>query len=297
VAVHKSCEQAAVVSNLAVARGYNVLTVECPPIASAAVPGQFALLRSSLPGMPLLSRPFSIYSADPETGQVEFLIKEVGTATRLLCSEPVGAQVLIVGPLGQPFNEPESKSALLVGGGTGVGPLAFFAERMAGRLTMEAIVGAPSQEYVFGRERFLRAGAALRVATEDGSDGEKGLPTELLAQRLSERATHASPLHVDAGGVLPRDAKRETGSATAVFACGPLAMLAEVARICREAGAECQVSLENQLGCGLGACYGCVVPILTGDGSSGWGRVCTDGPVFRAERIDWKRLPPELTAD
>jgi dihydroorotate dehydrogenase electron transfer subunit len=195
--------------------------------------------------------------------------------------------VLIVGPLGQPFNEPEGKSALLVGGGTGVAPLAFFAERMAGRLTMEAIVGAPSQEYVFGRERFLRAGAELRVATEDGSDGEKGLPTEMLSRMLGESG----------GGVSRRDAKRETGNAFAVLACGPLAMLAEVASICREAGAECQVSLENQLGCGLGACYGCVVPILAEDGSSGWGRVCTDGPVFPAERIDWKRLPPELTAD
>ena len=81
-----------------------------------------------------------------------------------------------------------------------------------------------------------------------------------------------------------------------VLACGPSPMLAEVARICREAGVECEVSLENQLGCGVGACYGCVVPVLGDDAPSGWARVCTDGPVFPAARIDWKRMETLLSA-
>ena len=98
------------------------------------------------------------------------------------------------------------------------------------------------------------------------------MPTEVLAERLSARARHASPLQVS------------------VLACGPTAMLVEVARICLEARVKCQVSLENQLGCGVGACYGCVVPGIGEDGAPVWLRVCKDGPVFPVERIDWERI-------
>ena len=320
-----------------------MIRLECPGVAEGARPGQFALLRSSLPGMPLLSRPFSFYGADRRRGLVEFLIKEVGPATQLLCSQPPGSEMLIVGPLGRGFTAPEGEEVLLVGGGTGVAPLAFFAETMAGGMPTRAIIGAPSAKYLLARDRFLEAGLALTVVTEDGTEGERGLPTEVLAERLSEGAregecpaekagilcphsagTPNSKLETPDPGALPppssanapatggttRNLEPETrnpsnqtmdppscwADSKSVLACGPSPMLAEVARICREAGVECEVSLENQLGCGVGACYGCVVPVLGDDAPSGWARVCTDGPVFPAARIDWKRMETLLSA-
>ena len=262
-------KQVLIVSNRQVGPGHHILSMQCAPIAKAAKPGQFALLRSPLPGMPLLNRPFSIYGADARKGGVEFLVKEVGTATRMLCSQPEGSQVIIIGPLGQPFEQPKGKRVVLIGGGTGVAPLAFFAQKTAGKGKIQAIIGARSRDLLFGRDRFPEE--SLMLVTEDGSEGEKGLPTEILAKMLSNKPKKEPPF--------------------AVLACGPLKMMAEVAEICRSAGVECQVSLENQLGCGLGACYGCVIPGHEADGSPCWMRVCTDGPVFAAERIDWKRFP------
>jgi dihydroorotate dehydrogenase electron transfer subunit len=168
-----------------------------------------------------------------------------------------------MGPLGQGFVLTDDlKGAYLVGGGIGVAPLVELAVQMS-----EAVVATLFYGERFGRmvvpDRYLEVDSVERVlATEDGRRGLAGLVTEPLAEALARRPAP-------------------------VFACGPRAMLAEVARLAEQAGVEAQVSLEAHMACGLGACLGCVTEIKTKNKAPAYARVCLEGPVFRAEEIKW----------
>ncbi len=229
-----------------------------------AEPGQFVMLRVGEGIDPLLRRPFSIHRTDPgETGEFEILFRVVGRGTRLLSRLRAGDRVDALGPLGQGFRT-DAEHPVLVGGGVGVAPLLFLTERLLeqGRRPL-LLLGARTDRDLLCHQDFTCLAVPCRVATEDGSAGEPGLVTGLLDRALDEAAP-----------------------GTAVYACGPPAMLAAVAGRCRRAGVPCQVSLEAHMACGVGACLGCVVPGT----DEPYLRVCREGPVVDANRVDWARL-------
>jgi dihydroorotate dehydrogenase electron transfer subunit len=216
---------------------------------------------------PLLPRPMAVYRTLRGEGGpplVELLYKVVGRGTALMAALRPGDRVRLVGPLGRGFPAPApGERALLVGGGTGIASLHDLAARAGAGASAVVLLGARTASDLMGRADFEALPAELRIATEDGSAGARGLVTELLEAAL-----------------------REEGP-TRVYACGPTPMMAAAARLAREAGAPCVVSLENRMACGFGVCLGCAVPRA----GEGFDLVCRDGPVFAADALRWEGLP------
>ncbi len=257
---------AAMHNNEQVADEHFVLTLEAPEVAAAARPGQFIHVRVGPMYDPLLRRPFSVMRAAPDTGLVWVLVKVVGRGTRVLSQVRPGEILHILGPLGNSFEPPQGKcEVILLAGGVGVAPIIFWAEQLQEQhpgVHVLSILGAATDSALACWLELAARSDEFYVATEDGSAGEKGLATDLLARYLAERTV------------------------AAVYACGPRPMLAAAASMCRQASVACYVSLEQFMGCGVGACLGCAVPAAGG----GYVRVCRDGPVFPAEAIDWEAL-------
>jgi len=241
-----------------------------------SLPGQFVMLSAGArTGVersdPLLPRPMAVYRSFVEDGvaRVEILYKVAGRGTALLAETLPGQVVRLVGPLGQPFPELASGDGrpLLVGGGTGVASLYELAARAGERLgdaqKVAVLLGARTGEDLMGREDFAALGVSLQVATEDGSEGRKGLVTALLSELLAQ------------------------GAGATVYACGPTPMMRRCAELAADRGARCVVSLENNMACGFGVCLGCAAPLSSG----GFALVCRDGPTFDAAAIRWEGLP------
>ena len=237
-----------------------------------AAPGQFVMLSPGARGAaerhdPLLPRPMAVYRTLGGEGApaVEILYKVMGRGTQLLAETRAGERVRMVGPLGAPFPLPRAgERALLVGGGTGIASLYELALRARERGPVEVLLGARSAADLMGRADFAALGVGLRVATEDGSAGARGLVTELLEVALAEAAD--APL---------------------VYACGPTPMMRRAAALAAARGRRCVVSLENHMACGFGVCLGCAVPRAGG----GFALVCRDGPVLDAGAVAWAGLP------
>ena len=278
---------ATVLENRQVARGTFLLSVAAPEIARRILPGQFVMVRGGGEGSddPLLGRPFALYDVRRDVGgepvalDVVYLV--IGRGTAALSRRAPGDRVDVWGPLGNGFGpSPGPGPAVFVAGGIGQTPFLALGREWLGRasygdLPREAgspvagatlLYGARSAEFLAGVPDFERAGIAVEVATDDGSAGRPGFVTGLLEDRL--RAGE-------------RPAK--------IVACGPPPMLAAVARLAQSHGVACDVSLENHMACGFGACFSCVTPILQDDGRPDLRRVCVEGPVFPAERVDWSR--------
>ena len=234
-------------------------------------PGQFAMLSAGALGAvdrsdPLLPRPMAVYRARANGGaaEVEILYKVTGRGTALLAEARKGDAVRWVGPLGRAFAAaPSGGRALLVGGGTGIASLYELARRLAERGPVEVLLGARRAVDLMGQRDFAGLACTLRIATEDGSEGERGLVTDLLEHALE-----------DEGGAH-------------VYACGPTPMMRRAAQIAAARGLGCSVSLENHMACGFGVCLGCAAPLAAG----AYALVCRDGPVFDAARVDWEELP------
>ena len=216
---------------------------------------------------PLLGRPFSIYSlikADGDVIGVELLIKVIGSGTDRLAGLKEGAEVALLGPLGNGFNiRPDAGRHFLVAGGIGVAPLVFLAEEMIAKgvsaRQCEIFIGGRSSADLLGIDQFNNLNLAVHRITEDGSAGEKGLVTSRVEQIIVARRPDR------------------------VYACGPWAMLAVLADIVEKHRISCQVSIETMMGCGMGACLSCVVH--TRDPSFPYRHVCTDGPVMDTRLI------------
>jgi dihydroorotate dehydrogenase electron transfer subunit len=246
-----------------------VLSVEDWP---GSAPGQFVMLSPGTLGAaersdPLLPRPMAVYRQQPREGGAELtiLFKTHGRGTALLAEARSGERVRVVGPLGRGFAPPEDgESPILVAGGTGTASVYELAAGLAvtGR-PARVLLGARTASDLMAVDDFAALEGELHLATEDGSAGERGRVTDLLAPAL-------------------RDAPRPR-----VYACGPTPMMRATADIARAAGAPCVVSLENPMACGFGVCLGCAAPLAEG----GFALVCRDGPVFDADRIDWEGLP------
>lgn len=243
------------------AQGYAVLTLGAPALAAEARPGQFVHVRIPSLEPSRLRRPFSIYSADPAAGRIEILYKVVGLGTRSLAALPVGTALTVLGPIGRPFPlEPEGEP-FLVGGGYGVAPLWFLASRLPRKGTL--FVGGRTAADILETDRFREAGWAVRVATQDGSLGERGLVT------------------------APLDAALAAHPRAELYACGPDGMLRAVGERAIAAGLRAWLSLDKRMVCGVGACLACVQKTRGADGAERLARVCVDGPVFEAREIVW----------
>ena len=258
---------ASVVAQQEVAPRHYRLTLKAAQIAKTAKAGQFLhiLPRNMALCDPLLRRAFSILSI--RNDDIEILYRVEGRGTMQMAQWRAGDIVDVIGPLGNgfvPLPEPPSR-AILVGGGVGVPPMAMLASTKK-QQELIALIGARSAQEVICRDDFERYNVPMRVATDDGSIGYHGFVTELLKQEL------------------------EQGSAM-VFACGPLPMLRAVAALCDKFGAPCQVSLEENMPCGIGVCSGCVVAVNgAGDDYGRYRRICVEGPVLWAHEIDWMRF-------
>jgi NAD(P)H-flavin reductase len=225
-------------------------------------PGQFYMLAAvqrwgaGEDERPYLPRAFSFLRAGD--GSLSFMFEDVGPGTARLAELDDGDELWLLGPLGIGFTAPGGdRRAILAGGGIGIPPLSAWAGELAGQgIAAQALLGFRDAWHAEGAE--LLQDAAVRVATDDGSVGHHGLVTDLLATALDE----------DPGAT--------------VYACGPPAMLEAVRALCAAREASAQLALEAGMACGFGACYGCVVPVREG----GFVRLCVDGPVLDAGRID-----------
>jgi dihydroorotate dehydrogenase electron transfer subunit len=256
-----TCDNAVVVENRRVSSDYYLLEAECPGVSSSARPGQFVHVR--VPGDDLvLRRPFSICEGGGVS--ISVLYKVVGEGTRRMASLQRGGTVNILGPLGNGFDPAVSGSRpLLVGGGYGVAPLLFLAKNM--RLTGVLAVGGRSSEDILFCGEFESLGWEVRVATEDGSLGQRGVVTEVFV------------------GSGKKD------GISSIYACGPDGMLRAVCKYAENKGLRAWISLDRHMGCGVGACLACVCRIRDDKGEVHWGRVCRDGPVFECRNVVWEK--------
>jgi dihydroorotate dehydrogenase electron transfer subunit len=262
---------------------YQALTLAAPRIAEGARPGQFVHLLAGEDRSLPLRRPFSIWRVG--SGTVEVVFDVVGAGTRALAQLRPHDVVDALGPLGRPFDPPEEPAGcLLVGGGYGAAPLFFLAAELRARgCRVDLVTGAATAARLLDPTEAGRLGSSLTVTTDDGTAGRRGLVTDPLPELLAG-----------------------TG-AERVYACGPMPMLAAVSRVAAVAGVACQVAVEEQMACGTGICFSCVLPVGPGGGSGGlepsppenretrMARSCLEGPVFDGAAIAWAELGyPEL---
>ena len=254
---------------------YQALTLAAPRIAEGARPGQFVHLLAGEDRSFPLRRPFSIWRVErPGAGRgpVEVVFDVVGAGTRALAQLRPHDVVDALGPLGRPFDPPEAPAGcLLVGGGYGAAPLFFLAAELRARgCRVDLVTGAATAARLLDPIEAGRLGSSLTVTTDDGSAGRRGLVTDPLPELLAG-----------------------TG-AERVYACGPMPMLAAVSRVAAAAGVACQVAVEEQMACGTGICFSCVLPVGPG-APTRMARSCLEGPVFDGAAVAWAELGyPEL---
>jgi dihydroorotate dehydrogenase electron transfer subunit len=266
-----------ILSNQEVSPDYYRMKILAPGVSALASPGQFVMLRAQATEEPLLRRPFGIFDTGmlpsdcdglPGKEYVEILYKVVGRGTRLMRELHEGDRVELLGPLGQGFElADQGREQILVGGGIGLVPLYMLASELVKTSKVRLLIGGRSRKDVLVVTEFERLGVETYVSTDDGTLGEQGPVTQVLERKLNK--------YPDA----------------AVYACGPMPMLEAVQRICQPRQVDLQVSLEAFMACGVGACLGCVVK---GAGHSDTDPrylcTCKEGPVFRADQLDWQLL-------
>jgi len=250
---------ASIISNSEVMPGTHLIWLECPEIASTAQPGQFVMVRCGEDSV--LRRPLSIHQLI-DTTKLALLFTVVGKGTRWLSQGKAGDNIDLLGPLGNGYSiHPTSHNLLLVAGGIGIAPLCFLAQEALNQgRSVTLLLGAPNATHLYPRQ-LLSPEAELVIATEDGTEGKKGMITELL------------PHFID--------------RADQIFACGPTSMYRTMAAQNQQLleARSVQVSLEVRMGCGRGVCYGCTLKT-----KSGLKQVCQDGPVFDLRDILWDEL-------
>ncbi|KPK97747.1 MAG: hypothetical protein AMJ95_07560 [Omnitrophica WOR_2 bacterium SM23_72] len=256
--------------NKRVKENYFHCALEAPRIALKASPGQFVNVRVTDDLEPFLRRPFGIHRVRGKT--IEILYEVLGKGTEMLSLKKAGEYLDIIGPLGNGFNtEPRTPNLelfILVAGGMGVAPLVFLSEKLEeipnpkSQIPNKVFIGAKTKNQILCEEEFKKSGLDVYVSTDDGSKGFRGKVTGLLKAFLRDNET--------------------ARQRTTICACGPRPMLKEIALISSQYHIPAQISLEEHMACGIGACLGCVV-----NTQDGYKRVCKEGPVFSADAIIW----------
>ena len=263
-----------------------VLRVQAPKCAAHAMPGSFAHVQCG-PGLPM-RRPLSIMRAHPGAGWIEFLYKDVGSGTHELSKRSSGDSISLIGPIGVPFTpDPERPRTLLLGGGVGIPPMVFLADRLRKDARWKPVVFMGSEvPFPFNAQpsRFILPGMPEGVIAAMPLLEDWGVPSRLASLQdypgcYEGYITGLARLWLD-------ELTAEERTKVSLFACGPHPMLAATAALAREYDLPCQVSLEEYMACAVGGCAGCAVAINTPDGPA-MKRVCVDGPVFDAYTVDW----------
>jgi dihydroorotate dehydrogenase electron transfer subunit len=262
--------EARVIYNTRLSPHYNIIALDAPDIASATAPGQFVMVKPGRAHDPLLRRPFSVFEILRDSGRVTgltLLSKRIGVTTAMLFDAVEGDVVSCLGPLGRPYQlvAPPAE-AWIVAGGVGLAPFATLTEALVARgATITMFYGARTGGELFYLDWFRSRGVRLVLTTEDGSAGERGRVT----------------------GPLERELKDGRAREVMIYACGPEPMLEAVAHIAARYGRPSQVSVERVMGCGMGGCYSCVIPVRERGGGQHYVRSCLAGPVFAGADLAW----------
>ena len=246
-----------IISKQAVAKGIFDLTIKCPEIAEITKAGQFAQV--SAEGF-FLRRPISICDIDKEKGTIRLVFEVRGKGTDKISELNKGDSIDIIAPLGNGFKVLDGKKAICIGGGIGTPPMVGIAKEYGKNATV--ISGFRSANAVILQDDFKAQGNETILCTDDGTSGIHGFVTDALKEKL------------------------QTEKPDIIYACGPMPMLKSVVTIAEEYGIESQVSLEQRMACGVGACLVCVCRTVK-DGKEIFSHVCTDGPVFDGKEVDF----------
>lgn len=251
---------------------YHVISLTAPGIADLARPGHFVTLamggeESSM----VLRRAFAIHQVQSRGvygGTLDIAVSVQGRGTKWLSERRRHDVVDLVGPLGKPFALPkQGVSCVLVGGGYGSAPMFMLAQELRERgCRVDMVIGAATESRLFGVLDLKRLASALTITTDDGSVGVRGRVTDVLEDAL------------------------DRAGADVVYACGPMPMLAEVARISTKRRVFSQCAVEESMACGIGVCMTCVLPVIGDDGVTRMVRSCVDGPIFRGDRVRWNDI-------
>lgn len=220
-------------------------------------PGQFAQVRVDGSPETFLRRPFSIHDVDYERNTLKLLIQIAGKGTETLSKLRIGNYLNLIYPLGNSFCLPgEDQKILLVGGGCGIAPLLFLGKYLKSNgYTPDILLGFRNSERIIEYEEYIKIGRIF-LTTEDGSKGEKGF--------VSNHSVFSSCKY------------------DRIYCCGPDAMMRAIAGYCKKNKITCEVSLENLMACGMGACLCCIVDTVKGNLCT-----CIDGPVFNINELRW----------
>lgn len=255
------------------------------PIAKKAKAGQFVAVQvrdALLPSFdPLLRRPISLAEIRPERDEITLVYRIQGRGTEILTKARCGERLSVIGPLGQGFTLAEKGELWLAAGGLGVFPLYALAQSaLAQGLVVRLFWGGDKRQFIqsAGFAEWEELGIPIQITTLDGSLGETGLVTEPLQRSLSQLSEDA-----EKGKSFPGQVSRPVQ----IAACGPRKMLQAVTELAVKYAVPVQVSLEERMGCAVGACLGCVCPFIDETGSVSHKKVCLDGPVFRGEEVAW----------
>ncbi len=247
-----------IVWKLNLAKNIFDFTIKSRDIARIAHPGQFVQIR--VPNM-LLRRPISLADINLDKDYIRIVFEVKGEGTKYLSQYKEWENIDVLGPLGRGFTMlPPNKKVYLVGGGIGMPPLVPLAAYYGGNATV--ISGFRNAKSMILDEEFKRYYNECILCTDDGTAGIKGFTTDVLHQRLKQ-------------GERP----------DMIYACGPRPMLKRVAELADEFGIECEISMEERMACGVGACLGCACKTRGHDGTSGYAHVCKDGPVFNSKEV------------
>jgi dihydroorotate dehydrogenase electron transfer subunit len=224
------------------------------------LPGQFVQVKAGDSEKTFLRRPFSINYVDKEANELWLLIQIVGPGTQKMAQYVSGDMVNVILPLGNGFSAPPAvadSKILLIGGGVGTAPMLFLGKTLIDLgFKPEFLLGGRTKNDIMQIEEFQQSGA-IHITTEDGSAGEKGFVTN-----------HSTLV---------------SGKFDKIYTCGPKAMMVAVAKYAKERNIDCEVSLENTMACGIGACLCCVEKTIKGNVCD-----CTEGPVFNINQLTWQ---------
>lgn len=280
-------EDARVLSHTSLPGNHYCLRLKATSIAARAHPGSFVHIRcdESLP----MRRPMSIMGADAQASWIEVLYRVVGKGTHLLSRKAPAEMISLLGPIGKPFAfSDDVKRPLLIGGGVGIPPLIFLADRLRVRRGSHypLFLAGSERPYPFPTQpsRIVVPGMPAGVIAGLAMLEEWGVPSRLATQQGF--AGCFDGYVTDLAQLVLSGLQGEQREEVTIFACGPLPMLRRVTGLAQEWGVPCQVSLEEYMACAVGGCAGCVVAIETAAGPS-MKRVCVDGPVFNGEQIIW----------
>ena len=255
--------KALITVNEPIGPGFFEMELVAPAIAAAGKAGQFVHVKAGALIDPLLRRPISIYDIDSFSGRIKLLYKVVGKGTNIIAGLHPSDTIDVIGPLGKGFTLPEHPSkAVLVGGGIGAAPLLYLARLLLSKgSTVIFYYGADNKRQLVATNSFQKIGAEVKTSTRDGSQGYHGLITDYMLETLS-------PTSIDF-----------------IYTCGPEMMMAQVAVFAQKHNISGEVSLEEYMACGVGACLGCARQLKSTDNN--YAKICKDGPVFSIADLEF----------